>query len=1077
MQRTNFLIPKIYLLLLFIFSISFSQSDDTVKIGFHLKKIYFHHTIDSLKNNSLQFREVNKTSKQLSEDKLVKRGMIVRGISIASNTDFSLNSAFRLDLSGKLSKDVDVIASLTDQNIPIQPQGNTQTLREIDNVFISVKGPKYRTTFGDLQYTAKLSPENNLNRKVQGALIEYQNVFERTNAKGIIAVNRGVYTSNIISPIDGIQGPYKLYGKNNLKYIIIIAGTEKVYLDGLLLNRGEQNDYIIEYSTGELTFSSKNIVTSYSRIVIDFEYSERNYARSLSGLTIESNLSNSITFNTSYHREVDDIEVTTDFILSEDDKNILRSSSDSLIGKSGVLLVGRDSITGIGKGDYVKKDTIIENNNFIYYSFLRNSTESIYSIKFTFIGYFQGDYEKVSSSEFKFIGIKKGSYLPLILIPKPEKNELLAIQSIYKINDKTDLGFNFQGTRFNENTLKDLTGNEGSYFSYSGKTESDIIKINDKNLGKLSFNVSGTIKNKNFNEFDRIDEVDFNRKWNISSGGGYTKNEFNIIYSLYDSTKLKYNYGINNVSSTTKSNYNQLTFIISEDYLPKASFLFNKTVSNNSTGATQTEQREFIIGDKIYFINPTFSYREELNKVKNELTDSLLNGSYSFQKYIPTINFNFNENITSAISHEYFEDKKNHNGVFDKYSIINKSQLNFVYSGKQSRTEINSSYRQVNYYKNILTSLTDENILFYRMQSRIKLLQAIDLDLYGDNSQEKGANFEKRFIEVKVGEGKYRWIDGNKNNVVDYENEQDFEPTRFEGNYNLIILPTDKYDKINNTKLSWRSKIRFNELINNTESSISFLNNLSHELLLKVERKGKPTQFVNYFKSAVNTDNVLHSNLFAQQNIFYKENNRDFNMRYRFLYREGVTTYLESNEINFMNEHSLRTQIQLLKDIALNIEVSSKLVKANYKIVNDKNRNIDLSNILSEISYRPIQDIEIVFKLENGFGSDKANYNNVVESETNLQSLRLISKIFSAGQFRFEIIREEGKINSLLKNYLNEFYLLQGKQIGKTYFMNLSTETRLESNLVFSLYYLGRINTFYSNKPIHSAKIEVRMMF
>ena len=1079
MQKTfNYLLIFTFLFC-FIYSASFSQEADSISSKFPLKKKYFLHSFDSVKT-LIPVQIINEINfAKQTPDRLNKQGMILRGISLSTNTDLTINSAFRLDLSGKLSDNIDVIASLTDQNTPIQPQGNTQSLREIDNVFISIKSPSFKTTFGDLYYSNTIADGISINRKVQGGIFEYQEQSDKTKVVGIVAANRGLFHSNIITPIEGVQGPYKLYGKNNSKYIIVIAGSEKIYLDGAIIKRGEQNDYIIDYSTGEIIFTSKKLITNYSRIVIDFEYSERNYFRSLYGIGFESSLSNNLNINTSYHREEDDVNSTTDFILTDEDKVLLSTSNDSLIGKSGIYIVGIDSLTGLGKGDYVKIDTLIEKKNFTYYLFLQRSKESIFTIRFTFLGKLQGDYDKISSLEYRFVGIKKGSYLPIILIPKPSKNEIISIQSKYKLNETSDLSVSYQGTRFNENTFGNPNGIEGGNILFNGKTENNNLGIGKYELGKISFLFSGKYKGKNFAEIDRTEDPDYSRKWNLlQEKSNSTSNEISVFYFPIESLKVGIQKGLNRFTSDKFGDYSNYSFNFNKSSIAQITFNRNSINAQERNSFLKSEREDLLLKKEYEYFIPSLLFQHEKNRITQFGNDSLNLGSYYFHKYTPEINIKLSANTTTTISHEYQLDNRSQKGIFEKYSTNNRSQLNLIYSNQHNRFELNSSYRTLNYENNFENHPSDQKLLFYRVQSRVKPVLGIDLDFYGENTQQQGAKYEKRFIEVQRGEGKYRWIDGNKNGSIDFDDERDFEPTRFDGNFNLLILPTENYETINSSKFSWKSKFSLNELLPVLNMAESILKKYSYDLLLRVERKGNNTSLSNYFTSpSLTTRNVLHSNLFAQQQFYFQENNREFNLRYRHLYREGLTSFLGTNEIAFLNEHTVRAQVQLIKEIGFSFEFLKKSDRTIYLILNDKNRMINLQNIISDISYRPEQDIEVGIKMEFGEGIDNLIVNNKTEGITNLQSLRIVSKLFNSGQLRFEFTREEGTINSNVNNYLNDFHLLQGKQIGKTYLLNISADTRLESNLIFSLYYIGRYNSTYSNSTIHTAKMEMRLLF
>ncbi|MBK7868733.1 MAG: hypothetical protein IPJ75_18020 [Ignavibacteriales bacterium] len=97
-----------------------------------------------------------------------KSGTLVRGFSFGTNKDLSLQSGLKLQLNGKLTDNIELVAALSDENTPIQPEGNTERLDEIDKVFIQITHPNAKAVFGDYDLFSNRGEFGKLNRKLQG---------------------------------------------------------------------------------------------------------------------------------------------------------------------------------------------------------------------------------------------------------------------------------------------------------------------------------------------------------------------------------------------------------------------------------------------------------------------------------------------------------------------------------------------------------------------------------------------------------------------------------------------------------------------------------------------------------------------------------------------------------------------------------------------------------------------------------------------------------------------------------------------------------------------------------------------
>lgn len=212
-----------------------------------------------------------------SAQELALAGSKSLAITAGDGGGVGVDAALVLNVNGKLADNVFIEGRLSDQSTPVQPEGTTTTLRELDEKYLRVYGRQYEYLLGDYVLQHGRAGEDLYAIQAEGARARYG---ENGRAGQVqFARSKGLFHSDTLRGVDGKQRGYYLRGRDGGTFITVLAGTERIYRNGAPLRRGV--DYVIDYAQGRVDFLAPVWVTGENLFFAEFQYTEESYPRSV----------------------------------------------------------------------------------------------------------------------------------------------------------------------------------------------------------------------------------------------------------------------------------------------------------------------------------------------------------------------------------------------------------------------------------------------------------------------------------------------------------------------------------------------------------------------------------------------------------------------------------------------------------------------------------------------------------------------------------------------------------------------------------------------------------------------------
>ncbi len=1025
-------------------------------------------------------------------------GSYGRSLSIGNNQDVSVNSNFNMQLNGYILDSVHIEAALTDNNIPFQPDGNTQQIQEFDKLYITFEKGNHKLTAGDYSLERPNSYFLNFNKRVQG--LYYQGVYPASsrvkNKIGLSgSIAKGQFARNIFQGTEGNQGPYKLTGNNGEQFFIVLAGSEKVYIDGMLMERGEDRDYIINYNTGEVSFMPRKMITKDSRIQIEFEYQDRNYLNSLIYLYDELQIGKK--WNIRFHAYSNQDAKNQSYLqsLNGDQKRFLEGIGDN-IDRAFYKNITEDTFAA-NKILYKITDTTVDGIR--YDSVFIYSTEkdsALYNVGFSYVGANKGDYiiSGYNSNGRSYTwqapvqGIPQGDYAPLSVLITPKKHQLISIGSTYNIDSLKSVSIELSASNYDPNLFSKI--NNENHWGLAGRARYSEMRL----FGKKDTTGIQYIRWQNILSYEYVQQefraiapfrdVEFNRDWNIDSTQALTGQDEQLV--SYSTQLARQNLGRVNYDltyylrgNTYQANRNVVSLLYDRRSI-RGGVTFNLMHSAGDSLITDYYRPgAFIETDikKLQNLTVGTKYQLEQNRIKADQADTLLKNAFSFDVLSFYLKTAEDKKVLARAAYTIRNDKAPVGNEFRQVTRSDNIDAGFqLKTWKQHQISFTGSYRQLSVTDSAHSTEAPGETILGRIEysgniSNGVLVPTLMYEI-GSGQQQKQ---QFTYVEVPAGQGIYYWIDYNGDGVQQ-SNEFEIGIYPDQKKYIRIITPTNDYVKVNYVNFNLAFQFSPENLWSGATKNKfqGFVSRFSDQLSAQISNHTLAETGIssfNPFAGNFKEEEIIGNVASVSNTVYFNRSNTTWGLDYTYRLNTGKSLLTYGLEHNRQTGNLLKARWAFTKSFSFTMQ-GSHGQRAYQSGVEQDGRTYEVESYTAEPSLSWIMKsrLRITGSYRFDIRDNALQYGGeTAQIQSANMDLRLSFPNYGSIQMRgtYAAIQYDGEPNTSLS-----FVMLDALKKGNNWLWSLNWERRLGKGIELSLEYDGRAPG--TDPVIHTGRMSIR---